>query len=335
MPELQPGKTQASDTFATQSASANASPISNTAGSTTTRHPRHVPTGVYKLMLVTAALIWGGSFVVMKSTMDVFQPSWLIGVRFVITAALLAVVFNRQLRANANAQTVKHGCVLGVLIFGAYWFQTVGLTDTTPGKNAFLTDTYCVLVPFMFWLVTRRHPTKFNIIAAIFCITGVGFVSLSNDTFSIRFGDFMTLIGGVLYGAHIVATAIFSKKSNVLALTVYQFAVSGVLGILTGALTETPPDLSAITLQYVFNMIYLVVLASCVAMVFQNAALAHVSPGQASILLSLESVFGVTFSVIFYNEALTPPLVCGFVLIFVAIVLSEAAPKRPNSKKGL
>jgi drug/metabolite transporter (DMT)-like permease len=70
-------------------------------------------------------------------------------------------------------------------------------------------------------------------------------------------------------------------------------------------------------------------------MVFQNAALAHVSPGQASILLSLESVFGVTFSVIFYNEALTPPLVCGFVLIFVAIVLSEVAPKRPNSKKGL
>ena len=39
--------------------------------------------------------------------------------------------------------------------------------------------------------------------------------------------------------------------------------------------------------------------------------------------LSLESVFAVLFSFVFYGEKVTPPLMAGFVLIFVAITVSQ------------
>ena len=59
------------------------------------------------------------------------------------------------------------GMILGVLCFLAFWVQTIGLDNTTPGKNAFLTATYCVIVPFAWWAIARKRPTAFNLIAAV------------------------------------------------------------------------------------------------------------------------------------------------------------------------
>lgn len=285
-----------------------------------------MPAFAYKIMIVIATIIWGSTFVVMKDTVEVFEPSWLLGVRFLATSLVLGIVFWRKLRANLTLSTIRAGAVLGLLIFAAYWFQTVGLVYTTPGKNAFLTAIYCVIVPFLFWGIAKKRPTAYNIAAAVICIAGVGLVSLSGDALTIGFGDGMTIVCGFLFAAHIVATSIFAKTKDVVVLTVYQCFFTGLLGLLVGALTEPAPLLEAIGFDAIFNMAYLVIFGSCIAMGFQNAALAHVPPSQAAILLSLESVFGVLFSVLLYGEEVGLRLLCGFALIFVAVILSEAFP---------
>ena len=82
-------------------------------------------------------------------------------------------------------------------------------------------------------------------------------------------------------------------------------------------------------------MLFLAVFASVVAFGIQNVSLAHVPPTQASLLLSLESVFGVVFSILLYGEQMTLRLVAGFVLIFAAIVISETLPlkEKPCRRK--
>ena len=45
-------------------------------------------------------------------------------------------------------------------------------------------------------------------------------------------------------------------------------------------------------------------------------------------LLSLEAVFGVAFSVALGAETLTLRIVFGFALVFVAIIVSEVLPER-------
>ena len=60
---------------------------------------------------------------------------------------------------------------------------------------------------------------------------------------------------------------------------------------------------------------------------------ANVPPAQASLLLSLESVFAVVASVLFYNEVVTPRIAIGFGTIFVAVVVSELLGGR-RSQKG-
>lgn len=282
----------------------------------------------YKLLIVAATIIWGLSFVFMKDAVDVLPPAWLIGVRFMATGLILAVVFRKRFAAALTKTYLMRGTIIGVLVFLAFWTQTIGLAYTTPGKNAFLTGTYCVLVPFAWWLFARRKPTRYNIIAAILCIVGIGFVSLQESAgdLTLGFGDAMTLVCSVFFALHIVYVSKFTDDCDALALTVYQFLVGGACGILLGACTETLPSISALTPDFLWNMVYLVVFASCMALVFQNVGLAHVDPAPASLLLSLESVFGVVFSVLLYGEVLTFKLICGFALIFGAILISELLP---------
>lgn len=90
-----------------------------------------------------------------------------------------------------------------------------------------------------------------------------------------------------------------------------------------GALTETFPAQALTDPQVFLPLLYLCVMATTVALLFQNVGQVWSDPASASVILSLESVFGVLFSVIFYGDPVTPRLLMGFVLIFVAVVCSE------------
>ena len=292
-----------------------------------------IPASVYKLLLVVATIIWGLSFVVMKDAVDVLEPAYLIGFRFLATGAILAVVFWRRMHLALTKDYLIKGLILGVLCFLAFWVQTVGLDNTTPGKNAFLTATYCVIVPFAWWIIARKRPTVFNLLAAVMAVAGIGLVSLQGSLaeLSMGYGDFVTLVSALLFAVHIVYISKFSKTNDVLVLTVMQFFVGGICGVAYGACFETLPPVSALTPAFFWNMAYLVVFASCVALVIQNVALAHVPPSQASLFLSLESVFGVLFSVMLYGEQIGLKLIVGFALIFGAILVSELFPRKRKS----
>ena len=194
-----------------------------------------------------------------------------------------------------------------------------------------------MLVPFAWWLIARKRPTAFNIVAAIVAVCGIWLVSVSSsgETLSIGFGEAMTLGCAVAFAAHIVAVSKFAQKCDALVLTVFQFIAEGALGIVFGAATEAFPGVAAFTPEIIGQMLFLAVFASVVAFGIQNVSLAHVPPTQASLLLSLESVFGVVFSILLYGEQMTLRLVVGFVLIFAAIVISETLPlkEKPCRRK--
>ena len=231
----------------------------------------------------------------------------------------------KRLRLRLTWKALAAGMVMGLLDFLGFFTQTVGLQTVSPGINAFLTAVYVVLVPFMWWVVAKRKPTKANIVAAFVAIVGIWLVSVTSasGSLSIGFGEIMTLLCAFFFAAHIVSVSIFSVFYDVLMLTVIQFITEGLLGLATGAVFETLPALTQITPVIVGELAFVVLFATIFAFGVQNIALARIEPTQASLILSLESVFGVVFSILLYGELLAVRLVVGFVLIFIALLVSE------------
>ena len=56
---------------------------------------------------------------------------------------------------------------------------------------------------------------------------------------------------------------------------------------------------------------------------FQNVGQKFVNENIAALLLSLESVFGVFFSILFGQEIMTLQIGLGFMIIFISVLISE------------
>ncbi len=277
-----------------------------------------------KPMLLAAPIIWGSSFVVMKHSLDSFTPMYLLAFRFTAAALVLALVFWKMWK-NMDKGYLKAGIITGTCLFFAYAFQTYGLDYTTSGKNAFLTAVYCVIVPFLYWLIAKKRPDKYNLLAALICIVGIGLVSLTTGeggSLSINIGDALTLVGGFFFAAHIVAVNKYAEGRDIFLITTLQFAFFA-LWSWAGAILFREPLPTNLSAGTIWGLVYLVIFSSCGALLFQNIGQKYTAPATAAVLLSLEAPFGVLTSIAVGEENLNSLMVIGFVLIFIAVICSE------------
>lgn len=274
-----------------------------------------------KPMLFAAAFIWGSSFFIMKDALDTLPVQYLLAIRFTAGAVLLGIFCGKRWR-TFTPDYFWRGAVIGGMLYTAYSIQTYGLALTTPSKNAFLTAVYCVLVPFLYWAAARIRPDRYNVLAAVLCVTGVGLVSLTGDL-TVNPGDGLTLVCALFYATHIVSVAKVSPGKDIYLLTVFQFAFAALFAWIGGALTETFPAQALAKPEVLLPLAYLAVMATTVALLFQNVGQVWSDPASASVILSLESVFGVLCSVLFAGDQVSGRMLAGFALIFVAVVCSE------------
>jgi len=274
-----------------------------------------------KPMIVVATLIWGSTFFILKDTLDDVDLLFLLAFRFTLAAGILSLVFWKNWRAM-DLRYLWQGGVLGVLLFAAYTVQNYGLMDTTPGKNAFFTAVYCVIVPFLYWAVDRLHPSRWNVLAALMCVAGIGFVSWDGGI-ALTGGDLLTLCGGFIYACHIVAVAKFSRGRDIFILTVIQFAATALCCWVGTVFFTHGLPISGLPARAWWVLLYLGIAATAVALLFQNIGQKYTDPSSAALLLSLEAPFGVAFSVLFGAESPSPLMYLGFFLIFLAVVCSE------------
>lgn len=273
-----------------------------------------------KPMLVCAPVIWGSTFFMIKDALDDVDALFMLAFRFTLAAALLAAVFWRRWKDMDRAY-VWQGAVLGLLMGAAYILQIFGLMGTTPGKNAFFTAVYCVIVPFLYWAVDRKRPSRWNVLAALLSVTGIGLVSWDGGL-SLALGDVLTLAAGFFLACHIIAVAKFSEGRDIFLLTTLQFAMIALMCWAGTAVTRGVP-VDGLPGSAWGVMLYLAIGSTAVALLFQNVGQKYTDPASAALLLSLEAPFGVLFSVLFGAERPTPLIYLGFCVIFLAMVCSE------------
>jgi drug/metabolite transporter (DMT)-like permease len=272
-----------------------------------------------RLALLTTTLIWGSSFVILKNTLDSVPTLWILAIRFCGAAVILLVMCGRRLK-KLDARYLRGSIVMGACMSAAYVVQTYGLVYTTPGKNAFLTATYCIMVPFLAWGFNHKKPDGYNIGAAFLCFIGMGFVSLGKDL-SVNIGDILTICCGLFYGLHIIATDKYVDGRDPMVLTALQFVTAGAITLIAALISGPFPQ--NVPGSAWAGIAYLCVMCSAVCFLLQTVGQKYTPPSAAAVIMTLESVFGTVISIVFYHEKLTAGIAAGFVLIFVSIIISE------------
>ncbi|MGL4606967.1 MAG: DMT family transporter [Eubacteriaceae bacterium] len=273
------------------------------------------------LILIAVAFVWGSGFVASKNALNSMTPMMLMTIRFSIAALLSGVIFKKRF-SLITKETIIAGCVIGFFLFSAFAAQMIGLQFMLPGKQAFLTGTNVIMVPFIYWAVKKQMPDRYNFAAAFIMLLGLGFLTFDFSTgFIYNLGDTLTIFCALLYACHIVSIGIYTKKFDPIAITIIQLSFAAICSLLyvsiSGEFTLNIP------LDGIMNGLYLGVFCTFLAFLFQTIAQKHTSSTHAAIILSLESVFGSLLSIILLGEQFTSFMFIGCIIILIGILTAE------------
>lgn len=272
------------------------------------------------LALLLTAAIWGSAFVFQKFAADELSASFIVAARFSAAGVITALATIKKWHR------IDRGYLLGSLATGitmslGTWLQTAAMTfGTSPGKSAFLTAAYCVIVPFLYWLVRGEKPRANHLLSAVICLVGIGLISLNGEG-GVTLGDGITLVCSVVFAANIVSISIFCEGRDPMLLTMLQICVAALCGwvgiLIFGGMPEH------ISMGAAGNVLYLALFSTALCLSLQSIGLKYTNPTVGTILLSLESVFGVLFSVLLYGETVTLRMAVGFAVVFAAVLLAQ------------
>lgn len=284
-----------------------------------------------KLLILSATLVWGSSFVVLKDTLSKLGNGhftfFILSLRFLIAGAIF-VGFCAKRFSKLNKRTLFDGMALGGILFLAYALQTVALNYTTPSKNAFLTEVYCIFVPFLSWLFFKKKPTAKNFVAAFVCLAGViiiAFFGKTEKASNEALGDGLTIFCGLFYALQMIFISFFNERDDSLLLLFVEISTVAVLCLATSAILEFPRYAGELVMsgEAVWKIIYLGVFATGYAQFAQIYGQKFTSATTASIIMCFEGVFGVMFEFIFGQNNLNTFIIIGFSLIFLTLIINE------------
>ena len=274
--------------------------------------------------LLSVAIVWGLNFVVIKDAIADTGPMTYLLWRHIVAAILLAAVMPRTARQTTRRDWL-YGAVLGFFLFVAFVTQTIGLQWTTPGKSGFITSLYIVMVPFLYWIVTRRSPGWTQIGGAVIATVGLGLLSFQGGL-GMSKGDLLTLLGALGFAAQIAATGFFAPKTKPAVLALTQIVAAAVLFIVVTPFTEH------ITWDFGWQAWAAIVWTALSGTVFgfliQAWAQKSTTSTRAAVILGLEGLFAAAFGLLFGMDVLSWRFVVGAALILAGVIVIETLPGR-------
>ena len=290
------------------------------------------------LSLMFCSLIWGATFVVVKTGLAHASPFVFLAVRFTIATALMAF-FRPKVIGRIDREEVFAGMRLAFFMFAGYCFQTVGLEYTTASNSGFVTGSSVVLVPLLLGVFWGRSLTKWIYAGALAALIGLYLLTVPVE--GLRYlnrGDVLTFVAAGFYAVHIILVGEYSQEHSVSALSLIQVAGCAVMAWpLTGAAAAIrwQPIRFVWGWPLYLSIVVCAVFATAVAFTVQLWAQQFTSPGHAAILFALEPVFAVITSYLLLHEHLSSRGWKGAGLVVAGIVIAEllgepAAPEAPE-----
>jgi drug/metabolite transporter (DMT)-like permease len=285
------------------------------------------------LLLLLTALIWGATFVLVKSALSDISPLLFNLLRMGLATAALIAINHRALRSLTHKQ-VMAGALAGLFLAAGYQCQTFGLTLTSPAKSAFITGMVVVFVPALTILPRLRpastpRPGPLTAVGALCAFAGLVFITtpagttLRNLFSSIGAGDLITLGCALAFAFHLLTLARVSPGIPSGLLATLQIAACTLFMLVTLPLEH--PHMTPTPRVFVALMVCSI-LGTAAAFTIQSYAQRHLPPTHTGVLLSLEPVFAWLTSLLVLHESLGRRSLLGAGLILAGILLIEFPP---------
>lgn len=271
------------------------------------------------ISLALVAFAWGTSYAIIKDTLTLITPFFLMTLRFGLSTILLGLIYSKKL-IHVKKEDLKRGSIIGIFMFFSFFTLVTGIQYTTASKQSFLVGSYVLIVPFLAWLINRKKPDRYALSGAVLATIGLALLTLGGgDRFGL--GDFISLFCALSFAFHMITIERYSKDSDPIILTIIQFVVTTLIFIVLTGIFESY-EFSSLSSAKI-SVAYLVIVTTVIAFVVQNVAQRYISSTSTALILTLESACGSVFAVLYLKETMTWIMILGCFIVLIGIITQE------------
>jgi drug/metabolite transporter (DMT)-like permease len=279
------------------------------------------------LILLMAAVVWGGGFVAQRAASAHLGFFAFNGVRFLLGGLVMLPFILKRLRNHPGA--LWWILPAGTILFAGSSLQQAGITTTSAGTAGFITGVYVVLVPLLmslFW----KHKTKPVVwIAALAALGGTYLLSTGGAALTPSRGNLIVLAGSLIWAFHVIVVGFAVKKVDVFVFSVGQFLLCGFLHLVS-SLFVNPPTLAAVQSCWL-SILYAGLGSVVIGFTLQAVGQRKAPAADAALILSLESVFAAVFGALILSEKMSFIQIIGCAIILAAIIVAQFPAFQPKS----
>lgn len=278
-------------------------------------------------VLLSVTFVWGATFTLTKDALSHVSVFQYLSARFIIASVLLILmsIFSREARTSFQMSTFKLGTLLGVILFAVYALQTWALHFTTPAKAGFLTGLFVVFVPLLGIFFLKVWPTERIWVGVVLAIAGLAFLC-GQELLHLAVGDVSLLLCAVFVALQIIFIEKHGAKTNSLALATVEITVLCICCcIVTLFQIHTDPIHLSDWLNptVLWAILICAIPATAIAYWVQNVFQKYTNGAQAALVFSMEPVFSLIVSWIWWGERLSTLAALGSLLIFLSMMVAD------------
>jgi len=276
---------------------------------------------VADLFLLSVAFIWGITFTIVKDAIQQVDVFIFLFQRFLL-AFLFFIPFVLYYKKDFSKSTITHGTLLGIMLFGGYAFQTIGLKYTLASNTGFITGLNVVLVPIINSIFFKKNIPTNSKIGSILAFLGLSLLCIGKG-FYVNKGDIIVFFCAICVALHIIFTGQYTPYHNAFNLAFVQMGIICILSGIWASLSGYKYQLLTIHPNIIFTLIICSLFASNFAFWAQTYFQRFTTPTRTAIIFSAEPVFGALFAHVYGGEHLTVKGIIGGLLIFLGMIISD------------
>lgn len=301
------------------------------------------------LLLLFAAVVWGFAFAAQKGAGELY-PLHISAIRYGVGALFLfpLIPLFDKITANGRHFLSKKGktftkaewiggAVCGCALFTASNLQQLGISGATAGATSFITALYVIFVPIFSLFIGKKY-AKHVWIGILLAMGGFYLLCVQSD-FSVDRYSLIVLASSMLFAIHIIFIGHFSKTCEGVRLSCLQFFFVAVFSAIASLFFGRERFSPSLILDNVWQLLYLGVISCGVGYTFQTLGQKDTPPALASILMSLEAVFGAFGAAIFLGERMSAREYAGSAVVLIGVLIAQVDPlaliRKAGKKKAL
>ena len=279
------------------------------------------------LSLTLAMLIWGSSFIALKTALVDTKPYTIIFLRMLIASSCFLVFIKSFSKYKFSKKDVKLLLLLSLFEPALYFiFEVNALRFTSASQAGVITSTMPIITAIFAGILLKELITRKLILGSILSMIGVIILSTNANTTSHAtnplLGNMLELGAMVCAAGYTIVAKHLSSKFSALFITASQ-SFLGALFFLPFFLYEYSQYGFHTSYTSMLWILYLGVVVTLGGYGLYNFALTKIDASRAAVFINLIPIFSVILAYLLLDEILNTIQIFASVIILTGVIIAE------------